>query len=304
MTQTTGSFHVSKKTKFILAGALIVIICLFGSIRIVPTGRTGVRTRLGQVQEENIPAGLVFKIPFVDDIRYVDNRQQDYSYDTQIWGETGEQAEIFYEGITVSYRIEPTYSSWWVANVANYDEVIQSGGLLSSAVKNTSKQFTNIDSTNRAVVEPKITESLQQSFDEKYGEGKITIIKVTVGNINFQQSYNDAIAAKQEAQINYEAQQIENKKAREKAQADADVKRTNAQADADALLIQANAEAEANKIREASLTPNIIQYEIVTRWDGRLPIVSGEAKPIIDITGIVNGEESDTSTTAPDETDS
>ena len=48
------------------------------------------------------------------------------------------------------------------------------------------------------------------------------------------------------------------------------------------MLIAAEAEAEANSIREESLTPNIIRYETITRWDGRLPMIqSGEDGGII-----------------------
>lgn len=65
---------------------------------------------------------------------------------------------------------------------------------------------------------------------------------------------------------------------------------TSAQAEADALLIAAEAEAEANAVREESLTPNIIRYETITRWDGRLPMIQtgedGSIIPMIDMSGI------------------
>ena len=115
---------------------------------------------------------------------------------------------------------------------------------MTSAIKNMSKQYNNVDATNRALIEPKTTELLQQAFNEKYGEGKVTIIKVTIGDINFTDSYNAAVANKQTAQLQYEAQQIENQKAIEMAQANAEVQRTTAQGAADASIIETNSEAE------------------------------------------------------------
>ena len=83
--------------------------------------------------------------------------------------------------------------------------------------------------------------------------------KVTISNADFEDSYNAAIAAKQQAQLNAEQQAIENQRAIDKAAADAEVKRTNAEADAKAKLIAAEAEAQANDLLEKSLTEMILR---------------------------------------------
>ena len=153
---------------------------------------------------------------------------------------------------------------------------------VASAVKSAAKQYNSIDATNRGIIEPAIAMALQASVDEKYGEDTITIIKVVVNNADYEDSYNEVIAEQQAAQIRYQTQQIENQRAIEQAEAQATVTRTSAQAEADAMLIEAEAEAEANSIREESLTPNIIRYETISRWDGRLPMIqTGEENSIV-----------------------
>lgn len=279
-------------TRWIVTGLIVIaaLVMIGNAFKIVPTGYTGVRVRLGQVSEENIPSGVALKIPFVDSIRLVNNKQQDVTIEGQIWSETSERTALYYEGINITYRINTGRSAWLVANVNDYEHTLLTSSFVASSVKTASKQFTAIDATNRGIIEPAIAQALQASVDEKYGEDTITIIKVVVNNADYEDSYNEVIAEQQAAQIRYQTQQIENLRAIEQAEAQATVTITSAQAEADALLIAAEAEAEANAVREESLTPNIIRYETITRWDGRLPMIQtgedGSIIPMIDMSGI------------------
>ena len=279
-------------TRWIVTGLIVIaaLVMIGNAFKIVPTGYTGVRVRLGQVSEENISSGVALKIPFVDSIRLVNNKQQDVTIEGQIWSETSERTALYYEGINITYRINTGRSAWLVANVNDYEHTLLTSSFVASSVKTASKQFTAIDATNRGIIEPAIAQALQASVDEKYGEDTITIIKVVVNNADYEDSYNEVIAEQQAAQIRYQTQQIENLRAIEQAEAQATVTITSAQAEADALLIAAEAEAEANAVREESLTPNIIRYETITRWDGRLPMIQtgedGSVIPMIDMSGI------------------
>ena len=295
----------NKITARLIVTGLIVIAALLliaDSFKIVPTGYTGVRVRLGQVAQENISSGITLKIPFIDAVRLVNNKQQDVTIEGQIWSETSERTALYYEGINITYRINSGRSAWLVANVNDYEHTLLTSSFVSSSVKTASKQFTAIDATNRGIIEPAIAQALQASVDEKYGEDTITIIKVVVNNADYEDSYNQVIAEQQAAQIRYQTQQIENQRSIEQAEAQATVTRTSAQAQADALLIAAEAEAEANSIREESLTPNIIRYETITRWDGRLPMIqSGEDGgiiPMIDMSSVMD-EAASAPVTAP-----
>ncbi len=291
--------------KWILTAILVVavIILIANAFKIVPTGYTGVRVRFGQVSSESIPSGIALKIPFIENIRLVNNKQQDVTIDGQIWSETSERTALYYEGINITYRINPSRSSWLVANVSDYEHTLLTSSFVASAVKTAAKQYNSIDATNRGIIEPAISQALQASVDEKYGEDTITIIKVVVNNADYEDSYNEVIAEQQAAQIRYQTQQIENQRAIEQAEAQATVTRTSAQAEADAMIISAEAEAEANAIREESLTPNIIRYETISRWDGRLPMIqSGDENgviPMVDMSGMY--EETSTPAPAPTE---
>lgn len=298
------------KTKtIVIAGvtAVLAVTALFSSIRIVPTGSTGVRVRMGQVQEETLSSGVHFKIPFFESIKKVNNKQEELTYSGQCWAESKEQTPVYYEDVVISYQIAPSASVWLYSNVDK--NFIKDGmalipsALLSSALKNASSTLDTRDVTKRNIIEPLATKELQTALDEKYGEGSVTIVKLSITNADFEQSYNDIIAERQAAQIKYEQQEIENKTAIEKAKADAEKKKLDAegeaeavkvkaQAEADAKIVAAEAEAEANRTVRESLTDEILANNLITKWNGELPKVqSGETGLMIDAGSILENAE-------------
>lgn len=272
----------------IVAIILFIVSCSF---TIIPTGYTGVRTTFGQINDTTVQNGFNWKLPFVQSIEKVNNKQQDVVFNEEkIWSETQSRTTIFYEGITLTYQINPEKSAWIYANVSNYKDSLVPHSIVASAVKASSKSLADTDATNRAVIEPLVVENLQKALDEKYGENVICVNKITISNADFEDSYNQAIAAKQQAQLNAEQQAIENKRAIDKAEADAAVTKTKAEADAEAKLISAQAEAEANALLEKSLTEQILREKYIEKWDGKLPQVVADDSATLMIPSLQNGE--------------
>lgn len=68
------------------------------------------------------------------------------------------------------------------------------------------------------------------------------------------------------------------------ATAQANLDRELARGEADARLIRAESRAEANRLVAASLTPMLVQYESIDKWNGELPkFTGGGAVPFINI---------------------
>lgn len=57
-----------------LAGALIVVLLVLSSVYIIPETHRGVLLRFGELVETDIPAGLHFKVPVIDQVREFDVR--------------------------------------------------------------------------------------------------------------------------------------------------------------------------------------------------------------------------------------
>ncbi|MBL8005587.1 MAG: prohibitin family protein [Candidatus Kapabacteria bacterium] len=77
------------------------------------------------------------------------------------------------------------------------------------------------------------------------------------------------------------AQQRENEV--KEAEAEASKKIAQARGEAESVRIRAEAEATANKSVANSVTPSLIQYQSIKRWDGRLPLVTGGTVPLLNL---------------------
>lgn len=268
--------ELSKSFKIILLCIGLFLIVFSQSFTIIPTGYTGVRSIFGQIKEKPANTGFNFKTPFVEKVDEINNKQQDIKFDdNKIVSETSERNEVTFTGITVTYKINKDYSTWICRNVSDWEDSLVNESLIASAIKATSKQLNPVEVTNRAILEPKAQEFVQKSLDNKYGKGVIDVVKVIINNAQFDKVYDEKLAQKQQAQMEYEKQAINNKKNVEKAEADAKVKKT-----------EAEGEAKANKTINKSLTDKVLKEKVLNKWDGTLPKVQNGKGTIIDIGNI------------------
>lgn len=263
-----------KKLSPVLAIIGVIVLIVSMSFSIVPTGYTGVRTTFGQISEKTVPQGFNLKIPIVQSIKKVNNKQRDTVISSQVWGETEEKTPVYASDIVITFQIKNTASAWIFRNVSDTDNLI-SESMVSSAAKSAMVELKASEVTNRTKIEPLVKEKLIKSIEEKYGEDRISILKVVVNQMDFEEDYNKAIAEKSIAQQTKEKQAIENETAIAKAEADKKVAITNAEAKADATKIAAEAEAEANEKIKNSLNDQIIKSKFYDKWDGKLPEAMG-----------------------------
>ena len=256
--------------------ALSVALFLVLNVHIIPTGYTGVKVRLGQIQTEPVQSGqLLFTLPFVERIYKVNNKQQELLTEAQIWGETDDKTPVYAAEVSVTYQIMPGRSVWIYTNVSDYTRNLLSEGLISSAVKSAMVELSPADVTNRSRIEPLVQNKLEESLAGKYGEGTVEVCKVVIGDMDFEEAYNQAIQAKSIAAQQKAKAAIENQTAIEKAQAEKQVMLLKAQAKAEKVRIAAEAEAEANKKIQESLSEELIELRKIEAWDGKLPGVMG-----------------------------
>ena len=267
------------------------------SFVIIPSGYTGVKTTFGQIAEETLPNGFNWKTPFIESIEIVNNKQQDAGFalkDSKIWGETSEKVPVYMADVTVTYQIDNEKSAWIYANVSDYKSQLISDAMVASALKDAAVQFTAEQVTVRSNIEPAAQKELQESLDNKYGQNVVHILKVVINDMNFEDSYNEAINQKNLASKQAEAQTIQNQIEIDKATKDAETQRiaaeaqataetAKAQGEADAIRIKAEAEAEANRKLSESLTDNVLRNKLYDKWNGELPKVSNDSAPLVSI---------------------
>lgn len=107
---------------------------------------------------------------------------------------------------------------------------------------------------------------------QKYLVGQLSkegfIVEQITSGIKPPETIIQAINAKNKAV--QDAMRIDNEV--KSTEAEAKKKVAKAEGDAQALRIQADAEAYANKARQSSLTPLLVQQQFIAKWNGALPV--------------------------------
>jgi len=122
----------------------------------------------------------------------------------------------------------------------------------------------------------------------KFADVYMVLESVQVPDVELSQELEALIAAKTnrlQENANLQAERdnanVVNQKAIDLAKANAEIQRTQAQANADAVVTNAKAQAEANELLTRSLSPALIEYRKIDKWDGKLPSVTGADGTIV-----------------------
>jgi regulator of protease activity HflC (stomatin/prohibitin superfamily) len=284
---------MSVKTVFGIGGSvvagLVALTVLGGSWYTVDQGERGVILRNGAITGTAEP-GLGFKMPIVDRVVDIDIRSQAQLYENVLAYSRDQQTAGLI--VSVNYRIPADQ----VVNVyENFGSVesLRSRVLdrqVFDEVKNVFGQFnavTAIQERSRLVAE--VQAAIQEAV-----QGPIIIESVQIENIDFDDSYERAIAARMEAEV--EVQRIRQNAEREKvtaeitviqAQAAADAQLAQAKAQAEATRLAGEAEADAIRARGDALreNPNLVGLVQAERWNGQLPttMVPGSSVPFMNV---------------------
>ena len=251
------NMKMNKKTIIIIVVILAILIVLFASIKTVPTGSVGVKTRFGAVQKTMINEGINFKVPFIEKIVLVNCKTQ--KIDTTSESSTRDMQTVDVS-IAVNYNVnKETANSLYQEVGLNYEDIIIEPAMLES-IKSSMAQYTAEELiTKRSEVSDKIKETLISKISDR----GFTITGFNITDIAFSSTYNQAIEQKAVAQqqvetakANLEKQQIENQK----------------------KISQAEAEAEVMRLQNSQITENTLklkelenQKAFIDKWTGNLP---------------------------------
>jgi len=107
----------------------------------------------------------------------------------------------------------------------------------------------------------------------------IIVDDIYFASIRFSPEYEGAIEAKQVAQQQVETQ----KQVLAQREIEAQQKVATAKGEAESILVVAQGQAKANDALSRSISPILVQYKGIEKWNGILPQVSGGTVPLIDL---------------------
>lgn len=262
--------------------AAAVVVLLFNCLTIVEAGHTGVVVTLGKVNEQVWQEGLHFKIPFIQEVVKIDNRITKLEVSTEAFSK---DLQTVTTTLAINYRVDTAKSYSIYKNIGSAYETVLVVPAVNEVLKATTAVYTAEESvTNRTLV----SNGLIDGLNEKLNEIGLYITDVNIIDFDFSDAYIAAIEEKQVAQ-----QKLL------KTETEKQTKITEAEAEAEAIKIRAEAEAEANRILSQSITPELVEYNKIERWNGELPrVTGGGASAIFDVSSYLDAVSDDNAANA------
>lgn len=203
------------------------------------------------VQNATLVTGRVWYIPWTEDV--VEYPVFFQTADYEAFTVNAKDGSIFEIDPMLNYRVKTGKSPEIYVKYRKEVKELESTILLTyvkDVFKNVFNEYTTDDIlSKRTEFDKKVTDILTQELDKEGFE---------VGTMTFGLRYPESVTKAIEAKNNavQRAQQKENEL-------------RIAKADVEIAITKAKGEAEANRIRQTTLTPMIIQQMFIDKWDGK-----------------------------------
>lgn len=256
--------------RLITTGILLIIaaILAFSCWTVIPAGHTGVVSTFGRVSDQVLQEGIHQKAPW-QKVTKMDNRIVKMEITTEAFSSDLQAVTVC---VAVNYRIDTSKSYSIIKNVGKGYEDVLIAPAVNEVMKSIMSQHTAEESiTSRTVVSDNLLERLNQ----KLASSGITVVDINIIDFDFSDAYIDAVEAKQIAEQKKLQATIEQDQLTIEKKAEAERKLISAQAEAEAIVTVAKAQGEANKELSKSLTNDLINYQKIEKWDGKMPTVYG-----------------------------
>ena len=264
----------SPRTVGTLILVVIVLMIVWRTFVIVPAGHRGVVLWWGSVEKRIMGEGLNFIMPIAERVIKVDVRVQPHPF-KEIDASSKEYQIVKMTGM-MNFHIDPAYVNdlYQKVGLDFADKVIDPA--FNDFVKEVVPTYPIGE------ILPK-REEIRKRAMGKLGENlsryHIVVDDIYFANIRFSPGYEGAIEAKQVAQQQVETQ----KQVLAQREIEAQQKVATAKGEAESILVVAQGQAKANDALSRSITPILVQYKGLEKWNGILPQVSGGAVPFIDL---------------------
>ena len=254
-----GKIDMKKYKKLIITLVIVFLLAfvLLSSIKTVPTGTVGVKTRFGAVQKTVINEGINLKVPFIEKIVLINCKTKKIDITSE--GGTKDMQTVNV-AIAVNYNVnKSTANSLYQEVGLNYEEIIIRPAMLES-VKASMAQYTAEELITRR---SEVSEKIKETLINKISDRGFVVTGFNITDIIFSDTYNQAIEQKAVAQ-----QQVETAKANlEKQQIENQQRISVAETDAQVMELK-NSQITENTLKLKELEN---QEAFIKKWNGQLP---------------------------------
>ena len=239
--------------KYIWLGVALIVLLpiLFSAFYTIDTGERGVVLRFGRLTAI-ADEGLNVKIPFEDAVKVMSIRDHNLSIHTEV---SSSDIQTIAVDVSLVYALDSK----------QVDHIFQTFGM---DIENTLIRPTLSEKINAVIAEypietfvekrAEISSRINSTFANQVAGSGIVVKSLLITNHDFSDDFNKAIEDKTSAE--------------------------QGALTAKFTLERMKLEAEAQKVKQASLSPMVLQEMAINKWDGRMPTYfSGDQLPFVTI---------------------
>ena len=245
---------------------ILVVLAIIGNpISIVGVGERGVKVTLGKVSPQSYTEGVHFVTPFISKIHSMNVKTQKSNIATTVFTKDIQQARLTYV-INYNLQAENAHNMYKQVGKEYRDTILIP--IVEGTVKNIIGGWNASDLiANRAKATSDILFKLQEQLSDNF----INVTDFQITDIDYSDTFEKAI----EQKVTAEQEALKAKNVTVQVQEEARQK-----------VIAAEAEAKSMAIRAQALTQNknLVEYEAVQKWDGKLPqYLMGNSVPFVNL---------------------
>lgn len=256
-----------------LGGCALLAVVVVPALAWVPAGHRGVVYRWGGgIDQAERGEGLTLIAPWLEDLRLVSVRTRKVFSD-KVFSQSADLQEITVVA-SVNYHVDPTRAAELYQEVGPRFEQTVIQPALFQRVKAAVGQ---VRAEDFALERGRLAATIERQLTDQLATYGLVVefvnIEDAIFDPDFVQAVKDKVIAEQKAQ--------EQRRLVAAKQAEAQQAIATAQGEAAAIRITAEGQARANERLAKSITPTLLRWQWLSKWDGVLPkVLLGGGAPV------------------------
>lgn len=239
---------------------LFISVIVLGSFYTISAGYRGVLLTFGKPSDNIMEEGLHFKIPIVQSVKKMEVRTQKVEVGANAASKDLQDVQTT---IALNFHLDPNEVNTLYQEIGTDYLARVINPAIQESVKAIEAQYQAEELiTQRA----KVRDGIKEMLTERLAKYYIKVDDFNIVDFQFSVEFDNAIEAK------VTAEQL-------KLKAEMDLERI--MIEAEQKVTQAQAEADSLRLQKQQITPDLLTLRAIEKWNGVMPLVTGDAIPLL-----------------------
>jgi regulator of protease activity HflC (stomatin/prohibitin superfamily) len=258
--QFTGFWVMKTKNTFYRAVRLTLIFLLiaiiFTPFVIVTAGERGVVMLFGKVQDRVLGEGIHPIIPIVNSVQKLSVRVQKQEISAEA---SSKDLQDVFTDVALNWHIIPEEANAIFQKIGDENQVVER--IINPAVEEVIKAVMAKYTAEEIITKRgEVKAGVDDSLTTRLANYHIRVDDISLVHVHFSERFSEAVEAKQIAEQEAKRAGFVTLKALKQAETKVNL---------------AKGEAEAQRLLRETLTPELLERQVIEKWNGNLPLVVG-----------------------------